>query len=186
MTGERCAICLFYKVEAANLGTEGLGFCRRFPPQMVPYPTDNQHPITYWPSALTTRVAGIDWCGEFKDEGYDERVLGAGDETMNDLVAALRSYRVHTNTDSGVREMIWHMGKAADHIDTQSATIARLEAENAQMRELVKACAERFREYETSHATKGNIDGDVKARRNAKMAELCEAALSFPAREVKG
>lgn len=38
--------------------------------------------------------------------------------------------------------------------------------------------AERFREYEYSHAAKGSIDGDAKARRNCEMAEMCEIALT--------
>ncbi len=40
------------------------------------------------------------------------------------------------------------------------------------------ASALRFREYEASHAAKGNLDGDAKARRNCEMAEQCEQALA--------
>ena len=31
-----------------------------------------------------------------------------------------------------------------------------------------------FREYEAAHMAKGNLDGDVKARRNAERAEFIE------------
>jgi len=43
--------------------------------------------------------------------------------------------------------------------------------------EALTKAAERFREYETSHMRKGSIDGDMKARRNCEMAEMCEAAI---------
>ena len=44
--------------------------------------------------------------------------------------------------------------------------------------EALTASALRFREYEASHAAKGNLDGDAKARRNCEMAEQCEQALA--------
>lgn len=36
---------------------------------------------------------------------------------MSDLVADLRSYRVHSTTDSSIRDMVWKMGRAADEIE---------------------------------------------------------------------
>ncbi len=60
--------------------------------------------------------------------------------------------------------------------EAQAATIARLEAENARLLGIINNCAQRFREYEASHAAKGSIDGDAKARRNGEMAEMCERA----------
>lgn len=42
------------------------GDCRRFPPVMIPYPSDNQHPISYWPTPMfPTRDATDYGCGEF-------------------------------------------------------------------------------------------------------------------------
>jgi hypothetical protein len=43
------------------------GECRRFPPQAVIYPTDNQHPVMYLSSFnYPDRQATSDGCGEFK------------------------------------------------------------------------------------------------------------------------
>lgn len=43
------------------------GECRRFPPQAVLYPQDNQHPIMYLPSfSYPDRGATSAGCGEFK------------------------------------------------------------------------------------------------------------------------
>ncbi len=42
----------------------------------------------------------------------------------------------------------------------------------------VRRAAATFREYERIHADKGNLDGDVKARKNAALAEEMEAALA--------
>jgi hypothetical protein len=39
--------------------------CHRYPPQMVPWPDDNQHPITYNPMATFPFVGPNDWCGEW-------------------------------------------------------------------------------------------------------------------------
>jgi len=58
---------------------------------------------------------------------------------------------------------------ARHRLQTEARMAAAVEA-------LTKA-AERFREYETSHMRKGSIDGDMKARRNCEMAEMCEAAI---------
>lgn len=42
------------------------GQCRRFPPQMVLWPTDNQHPISYLPvETFPSRAAREKACGEF-------------------------------------------------------------------------------------------------------------------------
>lgn len=42
------------------------GECRRYPPQVVPTPSDNQHPIAYWPAEwFPTRKATEAACGEF-------------------------------------------------------------------------------------------------------------------------
>jgi len=45
---------------------------------------------------------------------------------------------------------------------------------NNAMRAALQASAERFREYERLHAAKPDME---KAKRNAEMAEMCEAAL---------
>jgi hypothetical protein len=45
-------------------------------------------------------------------------------------------------------------------------------------RDKLEAVARWFREYETSHAAKGSIEGDWKARRNAERAEFVEALIS--------
>ncbi len=60
------------------------------------------------------------------------------------------------------------------------AEAKRLKAENARLLGIIKNCAQRFREYEASHAAKGSIDGDAKARRNGEMAEMCERAALVP------
>lgn len=62
----------------------------------------------------------------------------------------------------------------------QSALLAIQETETrAQgLVDALTASALRFREYEASHAAKGNLDGDAKARRNCEMAEQCEQALA--------
>ena len=39
--------------------------CHRWPPQMTPWPNDNQHPITYIPSATFPFVQPDEWCGEW-------------------------------------------------------------------------------------------------------------------------
>lgn len=58
--------------------------------------------------------------------------------------------------------------------DAIQATEARAQG----LVEALTASALRFREYEASHAAKGNLDGDAKARRNCEMAEQCEQALA--------
>lgn len=60
--GQFCRNCRFY------LSRTG-GLCRRFPPQMVPWPTGDTIPIPppaiYWPSRTYPRVSPDDWCGEW-------------------------------------------------------------------------------------------------------------------------
>ena len=61
------------------------------------------------------------------------------------------------------------------------AIVLAIQATEARAQGLVDALtasALRFREYEASHAAKGNLDGDAKARRNCEMAEQCEQALA--------
>lgn len=61
------------------------------------------------------------------------------------------------------------------------AIVLAIQATEARAQGLVDALtasALRFREYEVSHAAKGNLDGDAKARRNCEMAEQCEQALA--------
>lgn len=42
------------------------GLCYRFPPQMVLFPSDNQHPIAYWPEPMQPQVgAEHRECGEW-------------------------------------------------------------------------------------------------------------------------
>ena len=42
------------------------GECRRHPPQMVLWPTDNQHPVFYVPSASLPNTAADHWCGDYQ------------------------------------------------------------------------------------------------------------------------
>lgn len=51
-----CEVCRFFDV----------GHCRRWPPETVLCPSDNQHPIMYVPSTAWPLVSHDDWCGEFK------------------------------------------------------------------------------------------------------------------------
>lgn len=50
------------------------GHCRRMPPTMVPWPTDNQHPIMYEPATTWPLVNADDWCGEHQTRGDKEEV----------------------------------------------------------------------------------------------------------------
>ena len=61
---------------------------------------------------------------------------------------------------------------------TAKEELAATEARAQGLVEALTASALRFREYEASHAAKGNLDGDAKARRNCEMAEQCEQALA--------
>ena len=64
----------------------------------------------------------------------------------------------------------------------------RLVAENDRLRQVVRACAERFREYAEHHANRAgtlSADGDpasfesaIKAARNHSLAEVCEGVLA--------
>lgn len=67
------------------------------------------------------------------------------------------------------------------YLDLRGIDILAIQATEARAQGLVDALtasALRFREYEASHAAKGNLDGDAKARRNCEMAEQCEQALA--------
>ena len=68
-----------------------------------------------------------------------------------------------------------------DEFGIVQAPLLAIQATEARAQGLVEALtasALRFREYEASHAAKGNLDGDAKARRNCEMAEQCEQALA--------
>lgn len=57
MSKRECASCEFFSG----------GNCRRYPPRVVPYPNDNQHPVFYTPSEWWPSVsAATDWCGEYR------------------------------------------------------------------------------------------------------------------------
>jgi hypothetical protein len=43
------------------------GECRRYPPQMTLWATDNQHPLTYVPAPTWPYVPDDGWCGEWKE-----------------------------------------------------------------------------------------------------------------------
>lgn len=46
--------------------------CRRYPPQAVVYPTDNQHPITYYFAFVyPDRKHNSPSCGEYKERSDD-------------------------------------------------------------------------------------------------------------------
>lgn len=64
------------------------------------------------------------------------------------------------------------------HIQSIVLAIQATEARAQALVDALTASALRFREYEASHAAKGNLDGDAKARRNCEMAEQCEQALA--------
>src|SRR5258706_13483792 len=67
-----------------------------------------------------------------------------------------------------------HQWSTSPDAPLPSQPFEELQGERDRLRAGLKAAAERFREYEASHAAKGNLDGDAKARRNAEMAEMCE------------
>lgn len=71
----------------------------------------------------------------------------------------------------------WGGGPHDPFYRVRKETYDALTSENKRLKEALAKCASRFREYETSHAAKGSVDGDAKARRNAEMAEMCEVAL---------
>ena len=39
--------------------------CRRFPPTWVSWPSDNQHPVIYWPQTSYPLTGPDQWCGEW-------------------------------------------------------------------------------------------------------------------------
>jgi hypothetical protein len=42
------------------------GQCKRYPPSLVPWPNDNQHPIMYTPVESHPMTKATDWCGEYQ------------------------------------------------------------------------------------------------------------------------
>jgi hypothetical protein len=57
MSERRCMTCEFF---------DG-GLCRRNPPQMPLWPSDNQHPVMYAPCPSWPQVMpATDWCGEWR------------------------------------------------------------------------------------------------------------------------
>lgn len=48
------------------------GECRRYPPQMTMWATDNQHPLTYVAAPTWPQTSRDDWCGEWKDRADGE------------------------------------------------------------------------------------------------------------------
>lgn len=55
MAKRECGSCEFWEA----------GQCKRFPPVMTLWPTDNQHPIMYMPTPGWPTVGPTDWCGEY-------------------------------------------------------------------------------------------------------------------------
>ena len=51
-----CGSCEFFEA----------GMCKRMPPVMVPWPSDNQHPVLYMPAPSYPSVQVNDWCGEYR------------------------------------------------------------------------------------------------------------------------
>ncbi len=59
MADSTCGHCKFWHA----------GECFRFPPQMVLYPQDNQHPVFYFPTPCRPQVgADCASCGEFREK----------------------------------------------------------------------------------------------------------------------
>ena len=85
-TINRCCTCRYFA------GQE----CHRYPPQTVLQPTDNQHPITYWPVSFFPHVQGDYGCGEWV-AGMDPvkgEALDAGNGSLAlSLVQALRLHK---------------------------------------------------------------------------------------------
>lgn len=53
-TLRECRLCRFFDK----------GNCRRYPPRIVPYPNDNQHPVLYLPSEWWPSVIRDGCCGD--------------------------------------------------------------------------------------------------------------------------
>lgn len=56
---EICGNCKYYFIQ---------GTCRRYPPQIHLYPTDNQHPILYDVYSGQPYTTVDSWCGEWEHE----------------------------------------------------------------------------------------------------------------------
>lgn len=66
----------------------------------------------------------------------------------------------------------------SDVATTDAPANAHLIAAAPDLLEVAQEAAAMFRYYERLHMEKGTVDGDAKARRNAEMAEKCEAAIA--------
>lgn len=63
-SGKRaCARCEFFDPQVNS----PYGHCKRFPPVVVPCPTDNQLPVLYTPMECRPTTRNDDWCGEFEE-----------------------------------------------------------------------------------------------------------------------
>lgn len=99
--------------------------------------------------------------------------LTVDQDDLNWLIAQLEAWpeRAHPGRTTNVEFLMKTAAHALRHRQQAEARAERLVA-------ALSKAAERFREYEYSHAAKGSIDGDAKARRNCEMAEMCEIALT--------
>jgi predicted esterase len=68
------------------------------------------------------------------------------------------------------------LARLAITITRLADALSTAEAELVRVREALTTAAGWFSEYETLHAAKGSIDGDVKARTNAERADFCARA----------
>lgn len=57
-----CQICHWWKPVDEK---RTIGQCRRNPPQVAPWATDNQHPIVYVSVSHWPETQADEWCGEF-------------------------------------------------------------------------------------------------------------------------
>lgn len=69
---------------------------------------------------------------------------------------------------------------AAEFRAVHREALEECKAREAELRTVVSACAELFRQYERHHAAKPDME---KAARNASMADMCERALMEPEKE---
>jgi hypothetical protein len=58
MNGRACKTCVYFVATTTD--------CRRFPPQMVLWASDNQHPIRYDTISCWPTMSPDLWCGEHK------------------------------------------------------------------------------------------------------------------------
>lgn len=62
-TRRRCTTCVYWRV----------GICKRYPPQLVMWPNDNQHPVLYSPTEVLPSTKADDFCGEHTTAGEDRK-----------------------------------------------------------------------------------------------------------------